>query len=61
MPQDALQLLDVVLKHTAAYRKGWWLVGRGNNLIFPPQARPRNPDLRVLIRRTVNSENNQRI
>ena len=31
------QMLDVVLKHPAGMREGWWVVGKSNDLTFPPQ------------------------
>lgn len=37
LPSETLQALDVATKHSLAIRKGWHLVGRSNNLVFPPQ------------------------
>ena len=37
LPSETLQALDVATKHSLAIRKGWHLVGRNNNLVFPPQ------------------------
>jgi eukaryotic translation initiation factor 2C len=35
-PQDALQVLDMVLKQGAAFRQGWWVM-KNSSFIFPPQ------------------------
>lgn len=43
-PQKELQALDVVVKHDALMNKpGWFVLGRSNNLIFPPPVRPQPP------------------
>ncbi|KAK3243578.1 hypothetical protein CYMTET_46787 [Cymbomonas tetramitiformis] len=37
IPQLALQAIDIVLKHHVGMKEGWYIKGKSNNQVFPPQ------------------------